>query len=84
MPAPSAAGRLRSIRTLPQLLAYQKVVVALAETIRLMAEIDIVIAKHGGWPGAFAMSAPSATPVPAAESPPPALGLRTEDELPLG
>nr|MBA3354128.1 hypothetical protein [Blastocatellia bacterium] len=33
---------------------YGKIVIALAETIRLMAEIDKVIAKHGGWPGAFA------------------------------
>ncbi len=32
---------------------YQKVVVALNETIRLMAEIDGVIEAHGGWPGAF-------------------------------
>lgn len=29
---------------------YQKVVVALNETIRLMAEIDEVTAEHGGWP----------------------------------
>jgi predicted helicase len=33
---------------------YQKIVVALKETIRLMAEIDRVIEAHGGWPGAFA------------------------------
>lgn len=33
---------------------YQKIVVALSETIRLMKEIDEVIDKHGGWPGAFA------------------------------
>jgi len=32
---------------------YQKIVVALNETIRLMGEIDEVIEKHGGWPGAF-------------------------------
>ena len=32
---------------------YQKVVVALNETIRLMQEIDEVIERHGGWPGAF-------------------------------
>jgi hypothetical protein len=32
---------------------YQKIVVALAETIRLMAEIDKVIEQHGGWPNAF-------------------------------
>jgi predicted helicase len=29
---------------------YQKVVVALAETIRLMADIDAVIEARGGWP----------------------------------
>jgi hypothetical protein len=33
---------------------YQKIVVALAETIRVMQEIDEVIEEHGGWPGAFA------------------------------
>ena len=32
---------------------YQKIVVALNETIRLMKEIDQTIEKHGGWPGAF-------------------------------
>jgi hypothetical protein len=32
---------------------YQKVVVALAKTIRLMAEIDKVITAHGGWPDSF-------------------------------
>ena len=32
---------------------YQKIVIALSETIRLMAEIDKVIEEHGGWPGAF-------------------------------
>ena len=32
---------------------YQKIVVALNETIRVMAEIDEVIETHGGWPGAF-------------------------------
>jgi predicted helicase len=32
---------------------YQKIIVALAETIRLMKEIDEVIESHGGWPGAF-------------------------------
>jgi hypothetical protein len=29
---------------------YQKIVVALSETIRLMKEIDEVITTHGGWP----------------------------------
>jgi hypothetical protein len=32
---------------------YHKIVIALTETIRLMAEIDHVIETHGGWPGAF-------------------------------
>ncbi len=32
---------------------YQKIVVALSETIRLMQEIDEVIDQHGGWPDAF-------------------------------
>jgi hypothetical protein len=44
---------------------YQKVVVALSETIRLMKEIDEVIEQHGGWPGAFA--SPSATDTPAGQ-----------------
>jgi predicted helicase len=35
---------------------YQKIVVALSETIRLMAEIDKVIDAHGGWPGAFTVA----------------------------
>lgn len=35
---------------------YQKIVVALSETIRLMEEIDEAIEEHGGWPGAFAAS----------------------------
>lgn len=29
---------------------YQRIVVALNETMRLMEEIDEVIEKHGGWP----------------------------------
>ena len=32
---------------------YGKILVALNETIRIMAEIDEVIEAHGGWPGAF-------------------------------
>lgn len=34
---------------------YGKIVIALAETIRLMKEIDQVIDKNGGWPGAFSL-----------------------------
>jgi hypothetical protein len=29
---------------------YQKIVAALAETIRIMEEIDAVIEEHGGFP----------------------------------
>lgn len=43
---------------------YQKIVVALAETIRLMKEIDEVIEAHGGWPGAFATAQTPAAPEP--------------------
>jgi len=32
---------------------YQKTVVTLHETIRLMAAIDLTIETQGGWPGAF-------------------------------
>jgi len=32
---------------------YQKIVVALNETIHLMKEIDEIIEAYGGWPGAF-------------------------------
>jgi len=35
---------------------YQKIVMALTETIRLMKEIDDVVEHHGGWPGAFQTS----------------------------
>ncbi len=43
--------------TKDDLAHYHKIVVALNETIRLMNEIDDVIALHGGWPGAFATAA---------------------------
>lgn len=47
-------------RTLSQedILHYQRVVVALKETIRLMAEIDEVIEAHGGWPLAGSQDTP--------------------------
>jgi hypothetical protein len=32
---------------------YQKIVVAIQETMRLMEQIDRAIEEHGGWPGAF-------------------------------
>lgn len=39
--------------SLDDITHYQKIVVALSETIRLMTEIDRIIDRHGGWPGAF-------------------------------
>jgi len=56
---------------------YQKIVVALSETIRLMKEIDQVIEQHGGWPGAFQTAA-------AADSGEPPLMRVAEDSLPYG
>jgi len=32
---------------------FQKIIVAISETIRIMEEIDEVIEEHGGWPDAF-------------------------------
>ena len=40
---------------------YQKIVVALNETIRIMAQIDEIIEEHGGWPSAFQTDAESDT-----------------------
>jgi predicted helicase len=39
--------------TVDDVAHYQKMVVAISETIRLMGDIDKVIEQHGGWPGAF-------------------------------
>lgn len=44
------------ILTREDIAHYQKIVVAINETIRLMAEIDEAIDKHGGWPNAFVTS----------------------------
>ena len=41
------------ILTDEDILHYRRMVVALTETRRIMAEIDKVIETHGGWPGAF-------------------------------
>lgn len=45
-----APGRVLSA---DDILHYRRITVALRETIRLMAEIDQVIERHGGWPDAF-------------------------------
>lgn len=47
------------------ILHYCKIVTALAETIRLMRQIDEVINQHGGWPGAFATVESVQPPTPA-------------------
>lgn len=39
---------------------YQKIILAISETLRLMKEIDEAIEKHGGWPGAFQTAVPDA------------------------
>lgn len=36
-----------------EILHYRRIVAAISETIDLMAEIDRVIERHGGWPDAF-------------------------------
>lgn len=47
--------RRKASRTLNKedITHYQKIIVVLIETIRIQKEIDKVIDKHGGWPGAF-------------------------------
>jgi type I restriction-modification system DNA methylase subunit len=54
----------RKGRTLSKddLAHYQKIVVVLNETIRIMQEIDEVIEAHLGWPGAFQIAAPAREP----------------------
>jgi hypothetical protein len=42
---------------------YQKVVAALAESLRVMKEIDNVIGRHRGWPDAFETLAHPSTPL---------------------
>ena len=46
-------GQPERILTKDDIAHYQKIIVAISETIRIMAEIDEVIEEHGGWPGAF-------------------------------
>ena len=53
---PPKKGTPGRILTDEDVAHYHKIVIALTETIRLMAEIDRVIDAHGGWPDAFATS----------------------------
>ena len=50
------SGNPGRILTDEDIAHYQKIVIALTETIRLMAEIDKLIESHGGWPDAFVTS----------------------------
>jgi hypothetical protein len=69
---------------------YQKIVAVISESLRLMAEIDQVIEKRGGWPGAFTtgiltFSAAASEPMAAsARNRERNSVLRATDELPLG
>lgn len=48
---------------------YRRMVTALTETRRIMADIDTKIAAHGGWPAAFMIASSAAsTPLPAPAS----------------
>ncbi len=35
---------------------YERIILAITETVRLMGETDAVIDQHGGWPDAFRLS----------------------------
>ncbi len=41
------------VLTADDITHYQRIVVALHETIHIMGKIDEVIDAHGGWPNAF-------------------------------
>jgi hypothetical protein len=53
-----AQGPQGSAPSADDLTHYHRIVIALHETIRLMAEIDKGIDQHGGWPDAFTVGAP--------------------------
>jgi hypothetical protein len=46
-------GKPGRILTKEDIAHYQKIIVAISETIRIMGEIDEVIENYGGWPEAF-------------------------------
>ncbi len=60
---------------------YGKIVVALNETIRLMAEVDAVIKTHGGWPDAFVKEKPVLESRPAVPVAPPS-AVSDEESVP--
>ena len=54
-------ARVGRVLTDEDITHYQKIIVALSETIRLMDEIDETIEAHGGWLGAFSDGGSTAT-----------------------
>lgn len=52
-------GQPGRVLTADDINHYHRIVVALAETIRLMAEMDETINQHGGWPDAFVTEPPT-------------------------
>ena len=52
------AGR---ILTKEDITHYQRIIVALGTTIRIMGEIDEIVELHGGWPDAFSCEADDPT-----------------------
>jgi hypothetical protein len=54
------SSREGRVLTDADILHYRRIVVALTETRRLIAEVDTVIEKHGGWPGAFSIASAAA------------------------
>ena len=49
----NAAIPLHDWTNIEDILHYRRMIVAMDQTIDVMAEIDAVIDAHGGWPGAF-------------------------------
>jgi predicted helicase len=60
--------RKRRALSYDDIMHYQKVIVALKETIRLMREIDEIVSEYGGWPEAFQASKQIATTEPGSKS----------------
>ena len=50
------SGNPGRILTDEDIAHYQKIIIALTETIRLMTEIDELIESYGSWPDAFVTS----------------------------
>ena len=64
---------------------YRAMIDALTETVHLMAEIDAIIDKHGGWPAAFQSAEPEAPRIVPFRPPTvePSIEQRYDDCVPL-